>query len=241
MTSTEEKPTLLQFETLSSCMVCGPTNLGMTWFVKRMLENARLMFKEPPTFVLYWYRSVWQLMFDDMQQNVKSICFHEGLPIKVELLDIHRDNGHFICDLDDLMSESANSVEVERFVCIGSRHLNMTIICLFQNKIQKGKVMRTLSLNTHYCVLYKNRRDQEQIQRFGRQAFLQQSKYFLDAYLKAASTPYGYLLVDLNPHSCKLYSFGTRFFPGEDIIVYRPSNEETDLGKCIIFVFFIFL
>ena len=98
------------------------------------------------------------------------------------------------------MSEIANSVEVERFVCIESHHLKMTIICLVQNKIQKRKVMRTLSLNTHYCVLYKNRRDQEQIQRFGRQAFLQQSKYFLDGYLKAASTPYGYLLVDLNPH-----------------------------------------
>jgi hypothetical protein len=67
-----------------------------------------------------------------------------------------------------------------------------------------------VTVQYHYCVLYKNRRDQEQIQRFGRQAFLQQSKYFLDAYLKAASTPYGYLLVDLNPHSCKLYSFGKR-------------------------------
>ena len=80
----------------------------------------------------------------------------------------------------------------------------MTIICLAQNLFQKGKVMRTLSLNIHHFVLYKNRRDQEQIQRFGRQAFLQQSKYFLDAYLEAASTLYGYVLVYLNPHSCKL-------------------------------------
>ena len=162
--------------------------------------------------------------------NRRKLCFHEVLPTKAELLDIHRDNGHFICLLD-LMSESANSVEVERFVCTGSHHLNMTIICLVQNLIQKGKVMHTLSLNTHYFVLYKNRRDQEQIQRFGRQASPQQSKYFLDAYLEAASTPYGYVLVYLNPHSCKLYSLRTKIFPGEDIIVYRPSDEETDLGK----------
>lgn len=91
--------------------------------------------------------------------------------------------------------------------------------------------MRTLSLNTHYFVLYKTRRDQEQILRFGGQAFPQQSKYFLDAYQKATFTPYGYLLVDLNPHSCKLYSLRTRFFPGEDIIVYRPRDEETDFGR----------
>ena len=231
MSSTVEEPTLLQFETPTSFMVCGPTNSGKTWFVKRILENAHLMFKEPPTFVLYCYGSVWQPMFDDMQQNVKSICFHEGLPTKAKLLDIYRDNVHFICALDDLMSESANSVEVEQFVCIGSHHLNMTIICLVQNLFQKGKVMRTLSLHTHYFVLYKNRRDQEQIQRFGRQAFPQQSKYFLDTYQKATSTLYGYLSVDLNPHSNKLYSFRSRIFPGEDTIVYRPSDEETDFSK----------
>ena len=107
------------------------------------------MFKEPPTFVLYCYGSVWQPIFDDMQQNVKSICFHEGFHTKAKLLDIHRDNGYFICVLDDLMSESANNIDVERFVCIGSRHLNMTIICLVQHLFQKGKVMRKLSLNAH--------------------------------------------------------------------------------------------
>ena len=139
------------------------------------------------------------------------------------------------------MSESANSVEVERFVCIGSHHLNMTIICLVQNLFQKGKVMRTLILNIHYFVLYKNRRDQVQIQRFGRQAFPQKSKYFLDAYLKATFTPYGYLLVDLNHHSCKPYSLRSRIFPGEELIVYRPSDEETDLGKYIVFAFCIVL
>ena len=212
-------------------MVCGPTNSGKTWFVKKLLENAHLMFKEPPKFVLYCYRSVWQPIFDDMQQNVKNICFHEGVPTKAELLDIHRDNEHFICVLDDLMSESANSVDVEQFVCIGSHHLKMTIICLVQNLFQKGKVMRALSLNCHYFVMYKNRRDQEQIQRFGKQAFPQQSKYLLDAYLKDTSTPSGHLIVDLNPHSYKLYSLRTRIFPGEDTIVYRPSDEETDIGK----------
>lgn len=51
MTSTDMKPTLLQLETPSSFMLCRPTNSGKTWLVKRMLENARLMFKEHPTFV----------------------------------------------------------------------------------------------------------------------------------------------------------------------------------------------
>jgi septin family protein len=75
-----KKPPLLQFETPSSFMVCGPKNSGKTWFIKRMLENVRLMFKEPPMFVLYCYGSVWQHMFDDMQQNVKVYVSTKGFP-----------------------------------------------------------------------------------------------------------------------------------------------------------------
>lgn len=239
----QREPSLIQFETPTSILVCGPSNCGKTVFVKKILENARLMFKEPPVYILYCYGSVWQHMFDDMKQTVENINFHEGLPTKIELIEIHKDNnGHFICVLDDLMSESANSTCVEQLVCVGSHHLNMTIISLVQNLFQKVKVMRTLSLNTHYFVLYKNYRDSDQIMRFGRQVFPQQSKYFFDVYQKATNlSSFGYLLVDLNSHSNKLYTLRTRIFPGEDTIVYRPSDEETVTAKYIIFKVFIIL
>ena len=74
MSSTVEKPTLLQFETPTLFMVCGPTNSGKTWFVKRILENAHLMFKEEhPTFVLYCYGSVWKPMFGDIAECEKHM------------------------------------------------------------------------------------------------------------------------------------------------------------------------
>lgn len=229
----QDKSALILFETPSSFILCGATNTGKTFFVKRLLENANFMFKEPPLYILYCYGSVWQNIYDDMLKHIKHLTFHEGLPSKAELIDIHKDvnGGHFICIFDDLMSETSNNVSIEHLVCVGSHHLNMTIICLVQNLFQKGKIMRTLSLNTHYFILYKNRRDQEQIQRFGRQIFPQQSKYFMDAYQKGTSFPYGYLLVDLNPHSSKLYQLRTKIFPGEDMIIYRPSDEEFDIKK----------
>lgn len=85
--------------------------------------------------------------------------------------------------------------------------------------------MRTISLNMHYYILFENRRDMEQILRFGRQVLPHQSKFFFDSYKKSTISKYGYLLVDLNPHTDKLYSLRTRIFPEEDTIVYRPSNE----------------
>lgn len=220
------EPPVLQFETPSSLLVCGPSNSGKTSFVKRLLENASLMFKTPPKYILYCYGSVWQPIFDEMEKCVKNIRFFKGLPTEDEFLDIRDSNdGHFVCVLDDLMSQSSNSSFVEKIVYAGSHHLNMTIVCLMQNLYQKGKVMRTISLNMHYYILFENRRDMEQILRFGRQVLPHQSKFFFDSYKKSTISKYGYLLVDLNPHTDKLYSLRTRIFPEEDTIVYRPSNE----------------
>jgi len=42
----EEETPVLQFETPTTIMVCGPTNSGKTTFVKRLLEHASVMFKE---------------------------------------------------------------------------------------------------------------------------------------------------------------------------------------------------
>jgi len=48
----EEETPVLQFETPTTIMVCGPTNSGKTTFVKRLLEHASVMFKEAPTYIL---------------------------------------------------------------------------------------------------------------------------------------------------------------------------------------------
>lgn len=218
---------VLQFQSPTTMLACGPTGSGKTTFVKQLLERASVMFKEKPSSILYCYGSVWQPIFDEMEKVVNNINFHKGLPTKDELVEIHdNDERHFICVVDDCMNQCANSTSMEEFVCVGSHHLNMTIICLVQNLFQKGKVMRTLSLNMHYYALFENRRDAEQVLRFGRQVYPHQSKYFLDAYQKATSVPFGYLLIDLNPQSNKLYSLRTKIFPGEDTVIYRPRNEE---------------
>lgn len=44
MASRDEEPTPLQIETPTSFMICGPINSGKSWFVKKLLENAHLMF-----------------------------------------------------------------------------------------------------------------------------------------------------------------------------------------------------
>lgn len=216
---------LVKFQTPTSIMISGPSNSGKTVFLSNLLKNAAGMFVEPPCEILYCYGSVWQPIFSKMQHDIDNITFYEGLPGQQHLLEVAKNKKHFICVLEDLMLESSNNSFVETIFTKESHHLNMTVIITIQNIFQKGKVMRTLSLNTHYFVIFKNYRDQQQIQTLGRQMFGKQVKFFLDAYEKATKSPFSYLLVDINVHSKKIYQLRTDILPGQNTVIFLNKDE----------------
>jgi hypothetical protein len=86
-----------------------------------------------------------------------------------------------------------------------------------------GKYSRTISLNCHYVVLFRQVRDSRQIYTFGSQAFPKQLGYFKDAYERATSEKYGYLLVDMAPSTEDKYRLRTRVFPDQDTVIYAPK------------------
>jgi len=108
--------------------------------------------------------------------------------------------------------------------------------------------MRTLSLNTHYVVLFRNYRDQLQVEVLGRQVIPRQIDYFREFYLKATSERYGYMLVDVSPHapqlniidrSTQLLSLRSQILPGQDNIVYEPNDTLWPCYCCQEYVSFI--
>lgn len=168
---------------------------------------------------------MWQNIYSEMQNNVNNIQFYQGFPSMDDLNDWGTEEGHKILVLDDLMIKGVDSEELIHMMCVGSHHSNFTVIFLLQNVFQKGKSMRTASLNCHYFLLFDSKRDQSQIAILGRQIFPGNSKYFLDAYQKAiALKPFNFLLVDLSPRSDKSYQLRTNILPGQDTIVYQPAK-----------------
>ena len=65
----------------------------------------------------------------------------------------------------------------------------------------KGKEMRTMSLNTHYLIVFKNPRDKQQITVLSRQMNPSKPRYLLDEFEKATSKPFGYLFIDLKQNT----------------------------------------
>lgn len=195
-----------------TAMVVGPTQCGKTRFVLKMLQCAESFIQPPPERIVWCY-GCYQESFRDMQGR-HEIEFHEGLPDD-SVLDGRR---RTLLIIDDLMSETDS--RVTNIFTRGSHHKNASVVYISQNLYSKGRENRTISLNTHYLVLFKNPRDATQIAHLGRQMFPDRSKYFREAFADATSQPYTYLLVDLKTTTPDMLRLRTDIFPGEQTMVY---------------------
>ena len=82
----------------------------------------------------------------------------------------------------------------------GSHHRIVTILYLVQNLFDQGNSSRTVSLNSHYIVVFRNLRDQSQFRTMAAQILPKNSQWPMDAYADATAKPYGYLVIDNSPH-----------------------------------------
>jgi hypothetical protein len=154
-----------------------------------------------PKKVIYCY-GAFQSIFD----KFPDIQFHEGLPDSSMF-----DGTPTLLVLDDFMSQ-ANETITDLFTK-GSHHKNISVVFLTQNIFHKNH--RTISLNSHYLVLFKNPRDAYQISTLARQMYPGSSQFMVEAYKDATSTPHSYLMLDLHPDQDEKIRLRTNIFPGE--------------------------
>ena len=93
----------------------------------------------------------------------------------------------------------------------------MSVVYLVQNVFEKTAEHRTISLNAHYMVIFKNPRDSSQITHLARQMFPQNAKLMIDAYKEATSRPHSHLVVDLTQATPDLFRLRDALLPHSDV------------------------
>jgi len=212
---------LVPFKATSTMMVCGPTNSGKTQWIKRLIETADQMFTEPVKSVLYCY-GVYQDKYDEMLRSVPNITFHEGIPSN-DTLKAMADGDFHLVVIDDLMEAVVSDPNVQKMFTQYCHHYRFTAILVYQNIYAQGKCARSIAVNTHVMVLFKNKRDKRQVRALASQINPTNPKALIEAYEEATSTPYGYLVVDCSPGTQDEFSWRTDVFPGEDTTIYLPK------------------
>ena len=180
------------------------------------------MFGDIPTDKILYCYGIYQPLFDQMKKDVPNLSFHHGLP---DVEDIETlSGGHALLILDDLMQEVVNSKTMQDLFCQYCHHMGISVMFLTQNLFQQGKCARTIALNTHVLVLMKNMRNASQIAHFARQLYPNRKGMLEEVYEDCMKTTYGYLVIDMSPHTDDRYRLRTHIFPGEHTIVYIPKK-----------------
>jgi hypothetical protein len=180
------------------CYISGPSCCGKTELLQKILINFNTLINKPIDRIVFCY-SVWQEKYELLKYLTIPIEFNQGL-IKPEEFDPSINN---LLILDDLMQSCKDSMEIYNLFCVDSHHRNISVFLVSQNIYTKGKCTRDLNLNSSYMILFKNLRDQTQINVLSRQMFPGKSKDFLRIFEDANSSNngYGYVFLDLNPNT----------------------------------------
>ena len=170
--------------------ISGPSGSGKTQWVKKMIEYKEDLFDIVPEQVIWCYKE-WQTAYVSLQEKIRFI---EGIPDDDEELVSDNSIPHLVI-FDDMLGEK-DEEKIKLWFTRKGHHRNASVVYITQNLFQQSKVSRTLSLNTHYMILFQNFRDKGQIKTLASQI---QLPHLLSAYDDAVAVPHGYLLIDFHP------------------------------------------
>ena len=111
--------------------------------------------------------------------------FVKGIPESLKndsYLDVNIRN---LIIIDDQMIEAEKDNRIVSLFTEGSHHRNLSVIYIVQNLFHQGKGKRSISLNSHYLILFKNPRDKLQILTLAKQMYPSETVWFIKEYEEA--------------------------------------------------------
>ena len=168
LTQVQTMPTFRQkclqfrFQHPFTSAVSGMTGSGKTFWVQSLLQQSSKAIQLPPERIVWCY-SQWQPAYLEILSTITQIEFVKGIPPALEddsFFDVSKRN---LIVLDDQMIDASKDKSIVNLFTRGSHHRNLSVIYIVQNLFYQEKDSRSISLNSHYLILFKNPRDKLQI------------------------------------------------------------------------------
>jgi hypothetical protein len=205
----------------SPIIIVGPTQSGKTEFTINLLKNRDSLFHPPPTRIIWAYGQKNDKQLSRIAEIAPIIEFYSGLP-NTEALQLNPNENNLII-YDDLMDEIASNNKIKNLFTRESHHLNTTVIAIIHNLFNQEKYMRSISLNTHYFIIFQSPRDNRQISYFGGQVFPKNPRFLGHAFQLATEKPFGYLVIDLRPNTIDSLRVCNGILPNEIPQIFTPT------------------
>ena len=136
-------------------MIAGMTGSGKTAWVRSLFHQASETIHLPPERIIWCY-SQWQPAYTEMLVAMPHIEFVKGIPTALEQDSYFDVNKRNLIVFDDQMIDASKDKRTVSLFTPGSHHRNLSVINIVQNLFHQGKSSHSISLNSHYLVLFKN-------------------------------------------------------------------------------------
>lgn len=124
--------------------------------------------------------------------------------------------------MDDQIDKAGSSKTLTKLFTKGSHHRHLTINYLLFNMYNLGLSQRSVSLNYHNNVIFRNSRDFSQFKTLAYQMHPGNAKCLIQAFDDSTIEPYGYLVLKKHqPESNKDKRVFSKILPGEQLTIYQ--------------------
>ena len=217
--------------------ICGPSQSGKTYFIKRLIENNDEIFHPPFTKLLFYYSSTYQDIFDEIigiiKENKNNSMLKEYEFIKCKLnspsvSEIKQKLGkQTLIILDDLMINAVDNKEntkrIDELATRDCHHEDFSIIFTCQNINYGNTKLRTARANSQYIVVFNNVGDNRNLKTILYNKDL--SKNILENLIDDMNKDnHGYIVFDNHIKSENNVRIRKNIFPNEITTIYDVNN-----------------
>ena len=215
----------VRLKTPFTLILAGASGCGKTTWLEKLIKYFKVITDGGVKYErLLWFSGTKQ---PALFQRIKStftgtVKFFDSISKEI-YEQVESEGKNSLIVIEDLMQETSGMSGVGKLFTKGRSHLDCNIILLWLNVFPNGSEARTLSINTHHMVLFKNPRDKSQVRYFAQHVAPGKVKQFLDVFADATSKKYGYLHCDFTQDTPDKLRFRTNIFPREQP---KPKEEE---------------
>ncbi len=198
----------------STCLVTGPSICGKSYFVTELVRNAKHILNPLPKYI------EWRCGEIAPAEKIRNVSYIKGL----HDIDKVKEAGMII--LDDLMLESAKNLSITNLFTRVAHHKSCFVVFITQNLYHRSANSRTMNLNVHYLVMFKNVRDNTIIHTLARQMHPGNTRFLIGSFEYATRNPFEYLFLDMRVDTEDEIRVRGNIFINKDTIVFVSNNGE---------------
>lgn len=208
----------------------GSSMSGKTSFTIRLVKNAEKVYNNKFDAIIWCHEAGESAVPREELKDVANLRFHRGLPPSFSSFPR---NSLIICD--DCTKEGANSDTIYKASLMGTHHLQQSLLLILHNIFTPGRNFKSVSVNSHYYVLFRSPRDRSQIDIFFRQLEPKRWRQLRDIYdQEVVAIPFNYLLIDCHPASAAElapFRFKNNIFPDDKAGQFFCTSEQLNQLK----------